>query len=428
MKITSRTRYAIKLPAPSPGGIHPLSNIDQIVPRYYTQFLLFFPTTTRELSTDNLKASLSTTLATFYPLAGRYAVLPNNALQLECSDQGSDFFEAFVDGGLDDFGGFEQHDPRFELLSPTGIYKTSGDITEAPLVTAQVTRFQCGGSSLVLGVHHNVGDGFSASSFLTAWSLVSRGEGEEFLAPCFDHSLMDAKTLRKVDDPAKLFNHVEYQTQRPNVPATFPELKACMFKFPTWAIEALRSFCEPGTTKFEALAAHVWKSVTKARNLESHEETKLGMAVDGRTRFTPPLPEKYFGNVIFYACTSSSSQKLVENPVRYSASLVHEATHLITDEYMRSALHWLEQQPSPLGVFPSFCDARTDLALTSWSRFPLYDVDFGGGKPVFVGLPVAAFTGLVIFLPWLDDQTMVVLVGLYAEHMRNLLADPEFCT
>ncbi|EFJ25394.1 hypothetical protein SELMODRAFT_414046 [Selaginella moellendorffii] len=171
----------------------------------------------------------------------------------QCSDQGSDFFEAFVDGELYDFGGFEQHDPRFELLSPTGIYKTSGDVTEVPLVTAQVTRFQCGGSSLVLGVHHNVGDEFSASSFLTAWSLVSRGEGEEFLAPCFDHSLMDAKTLRKVDDPAKLFNHVEYQTQRPNVPATFPELKACMFKFPTWAIETLRSFCGPGTIKFEAL-------------------------------------------------------------------------------------------------------------------------------------------------------------------------------
>lgn len=119
---------------------------------------------------------------------------------------------------------------------------------------------------------------------------------------------------------------------------------------------------------------------------------------------------------------------LVSKPLSYAAACIQEAKVRLSDEYLRSALDWVELQSSPLNIFSGFdIFCSSDMALTSWSRFPAYETDFGWGKPTFFGLPVAAWDGLVIFLPSQHSPNSInAMVGLTEQHMKNLLGNLSF--
>lgn len=51
-------------------------------------------------------------------------------------------------------------------------------------------------------------------------------------------------------------------------------------------------------TGFEVLAGHTWQHLIKARGIALDCKLKLGMAVDGRKQFNPPLPQGYFGTAL----------------------------------------------------------------------------------------------------------------------------------
>ncbi len=77
-----------------------------------------------------------------------------------------------------------------------------------------------------------------------------------------------------------------------------------MFKITRDQLNTLKAKSKDGIntvnyTSYEMLSGHLWKCVSKARALPDDQETKLYVAVDGRSRLHPPLPPGYFGNVIF---------------------------------------------------------------------------------------------------------------------------------
>lgn len=183
----------------------------------------------------------------------------------------------------------------------------------------------------------------------------------------------------------------------------------------------------PSFTGFQALAAHIWKHTTKARNIPPSQPIKLGFAVNGRSRFTPPLPATYFGNANFYALLhETAANNLISQPLHSTAKGVQSATQRITDEYMHSALDFVGAQGSPGLVTASFVGAA-DLAITSWATFEAYKVDFGWGVPVFFAPAVYEFVQLAILLPRPRGEGGVnALVGMFEEHMEALLSDREF--
>lgn len=173
-------------------------------------------------------------------------------------------------------------------------------------------------------------------------------------------------------------------------------------------------------TGFQALAAHIWKHVTKARGTDAAQEIKMGWAVDGRRRFDPPLPANYFGNVNFYGYANGRAGEVM----RDAAVRIRSGTGRVTDDYMRSALDLVAAQASPLVVTASFV-GPADLAVTSWAHLKSYDVDWGWGPPLFFAPPVYAFTGLVILLPH-RSHGVNALVGLFQPDMDALLSDAHF--
>lgn len=150
------------------------------------------------------------------------------------------------------------------------------------------------------------------------------------------------------------------------------------------------------------------------------QETKLYIATDGRARLRPSLPPGYFGNVIFTATPTAVAGDLKSKPIWYAASKIHDQLALMDNDYLRSALDYLELQPDLKALVRGAHTFKCpNLGITSWSRLPIHDADFGWGRPIFMGPGGIAYEGLSFILPSpTNDGSQSVAISLQAEHMK----------
>lgn len=279
-------------------------------------------------------------------------------------------------------------------------------------------------------MQHHVADGFSGLHFVNSWSDIARG-GMDVSSPPF----IDRTLLRARDPPTPSFPHVEYQPAPPlktMTPSQITPEKAqnvppsvLIFKFTKDQLMTLKTKAKEGDntvsySSYEMLAGHVWRSVCKARELDHDQETKLYIATDGRSRLRPVLPPDYFGNVIFTTTPIALSGDLTTRPTYYAASRIHAALMRMDDEYLRSALDYLELQPDLSKLVRGAHTFRCpNLGITSWTKLPIHDADFGWGRPIFMGPGGIAYEGLAFMLPSpLNDGGLSLAIALQPDHMR----------
>ncbi|KAG0619415.1 hypothetical protein M758_4G138100 [Ceratodon purpureus] len=430
-----RQEIVLPLPPVAPHVVT-LSENDQIMPPLYTSFVYFFSPPSNPPQSASLTLALARALAAFPPVGGRLKARSNGTgMDVECHNQGVVFVEAHAAATLDQLlntgkgdvrGGMYQPSPLWTSLAPNPYEDQSLD---KPLLYTQLTRLACGGVVVVVMLHHVVADGAGLSHFVASWAELAR-EHPITAPPHLDRACMQART-----PPCPSFDHPEYIVHQTipsfslSATAQPPPMTSRIFEFLPQDIATLKERASKAdsnpVTGFQALAAHIWKHATKARAIESAQEVKLGWAVDGRKRFdNPALPTNYFGNVNFYGYAEATAGEVAAQPLRDVAALVASGTQRVTDAYMRSALDLVASQASPALVTGSFVGAA-DLALTSWTHFPAYDVDWGWGRPVFFGVPVCAFTGLAVLLPH-PRGGVNALVGMFQSHMDALLSDSDF--
>ena len=293
----------------------------------------------------------------------------------------------------------------------------------------QVTYFKCGDVSLGVGMQHRAVDGFSGVHFINSWSDMARGL-DLTLPPFIDRTLLRAR-----DPPQPVFEHIEYkppptmknpvQTQSKPSSDLNPATTVSIFKISRDQVNALKAKSkEAGNTisysSYEMLAGHVWRSTCKARGLPDDQETKLYIATDGRSRLHPPLPQGYFGNVIFTATPMAIAGDLMSKPTWFAASRIHNALSRMDNEYLRSALDYLELQPDLKALVRGAHTFRCpNLTITSWVRLPIHDADFGWGRPIFMGpaggIPLEGLS--YIFPSSNNDGSLSVAIALQPEHM-----------
>ena len=289
----------------------------------------------------------------------------------------------------------------------------------------QVTYFKCGGASLGVGMQHHAADGFSGLHFINTWSDMARGL-DLTIPPFIDRTLLRAR-----DPPQPAFDHVEYQPA-PSMKIPLDPSKSSpdsttvsIFKLSRDQLVSLKAKAkEDGNTvsysSYEMLAGHVWRSVGKARGLPDDQETKLYIATDGRSRLRPQLPPGYFGNVIFTATPLAVAGDLLSKPTWYAAGLIHDVLARMDDNYLRSALDYLEMQPDLSALVRGAHTYKCpNLGITSWVRLPIYDADFGWGRPIFMGPGGIPYEGLSFVLPSpTNDGSLSVAIALQTEHMK----------
>ncbi|XVE71156.1 hypothetical protein DITRI_Ditri10aG0127800 [Diplodiscus trichospermus] len=398
-----------------------ISNVDMAMTTFHVPVLYFYRTNGSPdfFKAQVLKEALSKILVPFYPMAGRLRSDENGRLQIICNAEGALFVEAETTCAIDDLGDFV---PSLKLRQLVPAVDYSGDISSYPLVMAQVTVFKCGGVSLGLGIHHTSSDGATALHFTRSWSEIARGLSQITEAPFIDRTLLRARV-----PPTPRFHHVEYDPP-PSLKTSYPNPKpspVSVFKITPDQLNTLKtkSFKNENATKYSTytiLAAYIWRCVSKARGLSDDQPTKLYMPVNGRPRLHPPLPSGYQGNAIFLASLVALSGNLQSEPFINTIEKIHGAVKRMNNEYLRSAIDYLEKLPDITAVRrgPEAFQCP-NLSINNWMRLPIYDADFGWGRPIYMGPANVAPEGKIYLLPSPNgDGTLSLVACLETSHVK----------
>ncbi|XP_057421753.1 spermidine hydroxycinnamoyl transferase [Lotus japonicus] len=440
MSVTFKGCYTVKPMEPTWCGRLALSEWDQTGIITHVPTMYFYrPSGDSSTIAATLRDSLSRILVPFYPLAGRlqWTDENNGRLELECNAMGVKFIEAESSLTLDDLGDFSPCS-EYQHLTPSVDYTLP--IHEWPLFLVQLTRFACGGVCISLQFSHAVGDGPSALHFISEWARLTRGE------PLQTMPFLDRKVLHAGEPPLMKANQGDRGFKLPSLLLDKKEEKhrtekkkknsLATLKVSKSQVEKLRKEANAsldgsnngrGYTRYETITGHMWRSACKARRHIHDQPTLLGVSVDARRRMQPPLPKGYFGNASFDVVATGVAGDLVSKPLGYASGRIREAIEKVNDEYVRSEIEFLKGQRD-LKKFQDLHAIRSEdgdffgdpnLCVVSWLALPIYGVDFGWGKEVFMGPGTHDSDGDSLLLPGPDgDGSLLIPICLQEIHME----------
>ncbi|KAJ7295533.1 hypothetical protein O6H91_22G011100 [Diphasiastrum complanatum] len=436
MQILSKNSTKVYPAVPTQHQVLYLAAPDHFVrPKHVAMLFLFSAKQdgTEVIPSYHLKESLTKLLVPFYPLAGRLRRRKDKKLEIVCNDDGAEFIEVQVDASLEDMGISVLSLEYSELLNPSPKF-FDDSILRCPLLYVQVTRFACGGAALVFALNHTALDGMSVGHFSNAWSEIATGR-EISLQPFHNRTLLKSNC-----PPGPQFQPPELRViSQELAPAASHLEPSClspaerMFTFSPEQLKKLKSKASQGLERgyfstFESINAHVWRSITRSRGLDFSKKTKFLTTLDIRKRVKPALPDGYIGNGICFVSASATVGDILQNPLSFAANRIREAISSFTEEDMHSVFAWTEQQEGTIVMNVNTGDsAGQDVAVSSWIRMKCYHLDFGSGKPIFVGPCGNPYDGNVIMLPsHKGEGYMNIFIGLNPKHMELLEKDSEF--
>uniref|UniRef100_A0A5B7AW28 Omega-hydroxypalmitate O-feruloyl transferase n=1 Tax=Davidia involucrata TaxID=16924 RepID=A0A5B7AW28_DAVIN len=395
-------------------GLYFLSNLDQNfqvkVPTIYC-----FKSEERgnEKAVEVVKEALSKVLVHYYPVAGRLTFSSEGKLVLDCTGEGAVFVEAEANCNIQEI----VENTKLNLLMSLGkklVYHIPGanDILDMPPLVVQVTKFKFGGFVLGICMNHCMFDGLSGMEFMNSWGDMAKDLTLK-VHPFLDRSILQARNPPKIEFPHHEFKEIEDISNMSDLYKE--EMVYRSFCFVPEKLEQLKMKAMEDVSKcttFEALSAFVWRARSQSLKLRPDQLTRLFLIVDGRSRFDPPLPEKYFGNGVVLANALCNACELVENGLSYAVGLVQEALKKVTDSYMRSAIDYLEVTRAK----PSL---TATLVISSWTRLSFHTTDFGWGVPSFAGRASLPVNQSALFLSReKEEEGIDVLLGLPASAMK----------
>ncbi|KAH6799367.1 hypothetical protein C2S51_035851 [Perilla frutescens var. frutescens] len=325
-----------------------------------------------------IRDAVAKALVFYYPLAGRLRECTGRKLVVECTGEGMVFVEANADIMLHHFGDtLYPPFPNLEELLPH--IPGSQGIINCPLLFFQVTRLRCGGFILAYLINHTMCDGAGIAQFMSAVGELARGGAAPSIPPVWERHLLNARNPPRVS-----FRHHEYDIVTSGTPIPLDAMVQRSFFFSTTDISALRRSLPPhlqSCSKYEVMAACVWRCRTIAVSHKPNEETIFLCVVDIRKRMNTPLPEGYYGNGVVFPTAVTTAEKLSNNPLHYAVELVWKAKCEATDEYVRSVTDLIVTKDRP-----SLTAAARSYIVSDMTHRGFEQVEFGWGKAAYGGI------------------------------------------
>ncbi|XP_009799023.1 putative acetyltransferase At3g50280 [Nicotiana tabacum] len=416
-----------------------------------------------------LKRSLSQTLTQFPPLAGRLVTDSDGYVYISCNGAGAGFIHAAANHIFvrDVIGSIDVPDLVKEFFTFDRTVSYQGHFN--PLLAVQVTEL-ADGIFIGCSVNHAVIDGTSLWNFFNTFAELTRGVKRITRQPDFsrDSVLISPAVLKLPDGGPKVTfsldaplrerifsfsresilrlkdktnnNHkwnvdgeidiAELMGKQSNDPIKKSDGKVTTL---TWLRNAVRKTETEGITEnqtaeissFQSLCALLWRAVTRARKFHASKMTTFRMAVNCRHRLQPKLHPLYFGNAIQSIPTYASAGEVLSHDLRWCAEQLNKNVKVHDNDMVRKYVEDWESDPRcfPLGNFDGAM-----LTMGSSPRFPMYDNDFGWGRPIAVLSGRAnKFDGKISAFPGREGGGSVDLeVVLAPETMDGLESDPEF--
>ncbi|XP_012070521.1 benzyl alcohol O-benzoyltransferase-like [Jatropha curcas] len=408
---------------PTPHEFKLLSDIDdQDSLRFHmplVQFYRYDPSMKGKDPVKVIREAIGKTLVFYYPFAGRLREGPERKLMVECTGEGVLFIEADADVSLEDFG--DPLQPPFPCLEEL-LFDVPGSssILNSPLLLIQVTRLNCGGFIFALRLNHTMSDGFGLIQFMSAMGEIARGAPSPSILPVWERHVLNARTPSRVTCMHREYDQVA-DTKGTRIP--LDDMIHQSFFFGPSEISALRGLVPPhlsNCSSFELLTACLWKCRTIALQPDPTEEMRMICVVNGRSRFNPPLPTGYYGNVIAYPAAVATAGELSQKPLSFALELIREAKRSVTEEYIRSVADLMVIKDRPHFTVVRSC-------LVSDVTGPGFgEVDLGWGKAVYAG-PTKGGVGVVSFyLPFKNEKGengIILPIVLPAQAMERFIME-----
>jgi hypothetical protein len=293
-----------------------------------------------------------------------------------------------------------------------------------------VTRFENGGTALGLVFSHLIFDATSVHSFLSLWSqqcqgLINSSDSSPVKEPLFVPATDRANFYEACGMQGELSSQEELEAKL-EVPLndgtlgwlTKKEMTSSMMVFLRrffgvddrhltlhYSSEelALLITCEEGewVGSNDALSAHVWHLATRLQflvagaSIKKQEPTRsFYLAVDVRSRLSPPVKPNLIGNAIVAASVHENIDSLLNTASGVELSIlarkVRASVQVLTPEYAQTLVQWIQRMsPSPIeklpmaprGYFKFTPGHHPHFMLTSGRAADFYSFDFGAGRP-----------------------------------------------
>nr|ADZ24987.1 hydroxycinnamoyl-CoA shikimate/quinate hydroxycinnamoyltransferase-like protein [Sorangium cellulosum] len=414
------------------GGDVPLTIYDMDYGLYMSQRVLFYR---RAVDVAALRRSFERMLQRVPLLAGRLVRTEDGDLLIRCSDGGAELSVVEQRGTIEEYG--IGRSATSELARFTGLHSGFRLVNhDAPLLRVRVTLMRSGGMAIGVSAPHIVMDAGTVTRFLSYWSKEHRGlpwpglDPERAALLAFEEQArrevasVRARRLRTalhdVAFVAKIIQHIGPVESR-------------VIRFPAEEVSRLeqRARESAGTegaqlSTYDALGAHFWKVVTALRGYAGRTTDKLTMVIDVRSRMEPLLSAPYLGNGVTDLTCDLPSTELSSASVGAIAVQIRRARKAFTPEAARAA-HAQHCKDWESGRHRRLMDRVTARALdgnmcfNSEAGAPLYDVDFGEGRPFWCERPFYPIPRFVVISPApAGDGSVDLRLALPRDDMRKL--------
>ncbi|XP_057835032.2 spermidine hydroxycinnamoyl transferase [Cryptomeria japonica] len=389
----------------------------------------------------------------FYPLAGRLRNSESGRPEIDCNDGGVEFREATSNIAFQDLekDGF-QHKPFFRKL----VHEVNDSVDEyysRPLLSIQVTAFEGGGMCIGTTIHHVMADGNSFWHFMTSWAECSRGVAVSKHAQhdrtVFKRGKMNPisiffKTHEIVSHGitgAKIFRFVPENLQsderKTSSSWNMEKSKEAFQKFgdrkrETEVVYSTFCFTEDiigalkqrsgAPSSFVAVAAQFWRCVMRARDVPREEEVYFLVLANCRERIKPPLLPTFFGNCLSMGVAQTSAKTLINSDISFAADVIQQIIESCTEEaQINYLIDWAEFPNRNLLSLLGEAGSQYGTDVVSSPRFPLYEMDYGWGKPSDVQMAEMKEIGSMILSCSKDGDKSILVSTCLPQHQMDFL-------
>ncbi|KAJ9114707.1 hypothetical protein QFC22_005583 [Naganishia vaughanmartiniae] len=350
--------------------------------------------------------------------------------------------------------------PSTDLLPREAVaWQNDTQFEGLPGVAVQVTLFADEGYAVAMKMSHVLGDATTLLTFMHDWAATNRAlsagtSSLPELQPVFDPSLLDRKAAGDIDalepdleiihnarslplhrydwylsggpdcpsyflpstvPPVELALSDPAASYTPGTPIPWKEwdlsipVKHIILYFSPHEIQRIhaRASCSTSSgqqpqqrlSKLDALLAHVWACILRARQFEDGETAFLDVTFSFRARLG--LSPSLLGSPIRLAAVEANAAAANGNDLSALAQAIRGTLGLLDNpQACAGILHDLAHEPNAQNIWATFLGRRHTL-VTSWTRLGLYDVDFVGGDyeghqaPRYVDAEMPACDGLL---------------------------------
>lgn len=427
-----------------------LSILDALAPSYYNAFLYYFErpeggaaraSWDEAMSTASLRAALAALLDTYPVLGGMLRLV-----------EGTGERELYVDSELDpeygiplyegettlDFASlrarqFQVSEAESSSLCPDNLWAQLAQ-PRPPLFVVKLNRFACGSLCIGIGFHHVSSDGNGHFNAVNAWGEIARGLSPRKCEIQRTRFLRPSEGVKRLPPPIR-------ESAGPLV-FELPITSSRALSIKAEKLNLLKQ--EAAETSGERVSSHnvatalVWRAMARARHDPAASTLRpdiaeCGFAVNMRMRqnleFVPSL---FFGNAsIFCALKFRYADFADAMSISQVARALREVIQGVDGAFLQHCIDYshrhFHQHPHIVGMLEPFNLWELN-SVTSILGLPIYELDFGAGRPMFIGIPHwPGATGLATFMPSGDGNfdDLLVYFMMREDAIRRLLADEE---